>query len=181
MARGKAVKHQDSAMGAIEAGKSAVTELAEEMRNWYDGMPENLQSGSKGESVGEAADAIEGADMDSAFDSLDSAVDDVAESTEPGQQAPIPDIRDVKADWTEYAGKRMSRADRLSNALAAITAGASVLREKLDEVVEARKAREEAGEELEYDSRLDDLESALDEIDNAAAALEDVQFPGMYG
>lgn len=33
--------------------------LGEEMRDWFDNMPESLQGGSKGDEVSEAADALE--------------------------------------------------------------------------------------------------------------------------
>lgn len=47
------------AISNISDGKSEVSSLAEEMREWADNMPENLQGGEKHTEVEEAADALD--------------------------------------------------------------------------------------------------------------------------
>lgn len=47
------------ALSDLQSGQAAVAELAEELTEWRDGMPENLQESSKGEEVTTAADALE--------------------------------------------------------------------------------------------------------------------------
>lgn len=46
----------------ISDANSEVDSLAEELREWYDNMPENLQSGDRGSRLEEAADTLEGLD-----------------------------------------------------------------------------------------------------------------------
>lgn len=43
----------------FDNAKSTVEELRDEMQDWYDGIPENLQSGSKAEDVQAAIDSLE--------------------------------------------------------------------------------------------------------------------------
>lgn len=43
----------------FENAKSVVIELRDEMQNWFDSIPENLQNGSKADEVQEAIDALE--------------------------------------------------------------------------------------------------------------------------
>lgn len=48
---------------AFNEAQGEVESLAEEMRSWFDNMPENLQGGDKGGMVDEAANTLEGIDM----------------------------------------------------------------------------------------------------------------------
>lgn len=52
------------AESSLEDAKSVVTELKDEMQNWYDSIPENLQNGSKASEVQEAIDALESIESD---------------------------------------------------------------------------------------------------------------------
>ena len=47
------------AAGMIDEAKSIVQELQEEMQNWNDNMPENLQNSDKASQIQEAADALD--------------------------------------------------------------------------------------------------------------------------
>ena len=51
--------YQTTLEGIVSDAYSEIDELASEMREWHDGMGENLQCSSNGEAVGEAADALE--------------------------------------------------------------------------------------------------------------------------
>lgn len=60
------------AEGQVGDAASVVRELEEEVRGWYDNLPENLQGGDKGsrleecaDALGEIADALEGCDFGS--------------------------------------------------------------------------------------------------------------------
>jgi hypothetical protein len=45
---------------AVSNAMSEFESLSSELRDWYDNMPENLQGGSKGDMLQEAADRLEG-------------------------------------------------------------------------------------------------------------------------
>ena len=47
------------AIGFVEDGKSAIEELRDELQEWYDNLPDNFQSGQKGDELQEAIDALE--------------------------------------------------------------------------------------------------------------------------
>lgn len=52
------------AEGSVEDAKNVVSELKDEMQNWLDSIPENLQQGSKASEVQEALDALESLESD---------------------------------------------------------------------------------------------------------------------
>jgi len=56
---------------AIEDAKSCVEELKDEMQNWYDSIPENLQQGDKANEVQETIDALD--NVSSELDNLDAS------------------------------------------------------------------------------------------------------------
>ena len=47
------------AMSSVSDARSQCEELRDEMQDWYDSIPENLQSGSKAEEVQETIDNLE--------------------------------------------------------------------------------------------------------------------------
>jgi CHASE3 domain sensor protein len=47
------------AMDLVSDAKSHVEELRDELQDWYDNLPENLQQGSKAEEIQEAIDALD--------------------------------------------------------------------------------------------------------------------------
>lgn len=58
------------AIGFLEEAKAIIDELAPAERDKYDNMSESLQSGERGEAIGQAADALE-----SAQSSIDEALE----------------------------------------------------------------------------------------------------------
>jgi hypothetical protein len=52
------------AEASFEDAKSTVSELKDEMQEWMDSIPENLQNGSKANEVQEALDALESIEGD---------------------------------------------------------------------------------------------------------------------
>jgi hypothetical protein len=63
----------------VQDAVGEVEGLKEEMEEWHDNMPENLQSGDKGTAVEEAAQAL-----DSIADRLDSAITEMEQVSFPG-------------------------------------------------------------------------------------------------
>jgi translation elongation factor EF-1beta len=61
-------KRINDAASIMEDAKAIVEELKDEMKQWYDSIPENLQSGSKAEEVQSAIDALE--DVQSEMESI---------------------------------------------------------------------------------------------------------------
>lgn len=49
----------DEAAGTLQDAAQLVEELKDEMQEWYDSIPENLQNGDKANEVQEAIDALE--------------------------------------------------------------------------------------------------------------------------
>jgi len=49
----------NDAQGLITEGKNIIEELREELQNWLDNMPENLQGGSKADELQTAIDELE--------------------------------------------------------------------------------------------------------------------------
>lgn len=69
------------AVAAVRNASSDLEELKDELENWKDSMPENLQNGSKADEVQEAMDALE-----TAQNSLDSAADEMDQVSFPGMR-----------------------------------------------------------------------------------------------
>jgi hypothetical protein len=88
----------------------------------------------------------------------------------------LDDISDTKAtwqDWSAYGRKSISRADRLSNASSAVTAGLEAIRERCESY--------NTDDSTESDERVDAVLSVLEDLESALGELEGVEFPGMYG
>jgi flagellar biosynthesis chaperone FliJ len=54
----------DEAKDEVDSAKSIVEELKDEMQNWYDSIPENLQGGTKADEVQETIDGLESLQSD---------------------------------------------------------------------------------------------------------------------
>jgi len=70
-------KRLEKAVGWIEDAKQAVEEVAGEEREAFENLPENMQSGEKGQAMSDAADKL-----DDVASELDRAVDDIRDSME---------------------------------------------------------------------------------------------------
>ena len=137
-----------SPLDALDAGVQEIMSLAEEMRSWYDNMPENFQNGDRGERVSEAADALESADAENRFSALEDAIDIVRDGTPAKHgRAAVEPVEGLAEGWDKLKvrllapkrGRRgPSRADRLSDAVASIEAGIEVFHNS----VEAHKEHE---------------------------------------
>jgi hypothetical protein len=70
MAKHKTVTVKTTIEAALRDGASEIASLTEEMGSWRDGMEEKLSSTSKYDQVSDAADTLEGADIESLVDAL---------------------------------------------------------------------------------------------------------------
>lgn len=129
---------------------SDIEELANEMQEWYDNMPENFQDGDKGSEVQEAQDAL----------SNIQAID-------------IPEKAGTIRVMFVPAEEISSRQDRGSDAAARLQVAADELRSALQDLVDAAPKDEPYVDEEGWGDLADELESAGQEVDG-------VSFPGMY-
>lgn len=63
-----------NAIEAVQEGVCEIVDLAGEMRDWYDALPDSLQMTDKGERVDEAAQALEDSDIERIGDTFDAAL-----------------------------------------------------------------------------------------------------------
>lgn len=54
----------DQAAGLVENAKQIVDDLTEELQNWHDNLPENMQNGEKANQLDEAIGALESLSSD---------------------------------------------------------------------------------------------------------------------
>jgi len=148
----KSTRYSTTVESLVDEAYAEIECLAEEMRERFDNMPENLQGGDIGCRVEEAADALEG------IDRVDYP-DDLSEITTVFYPT-------LNCD---------SRADRAAEAASQLRHAVDVLREWQDE--QTVKANEDGSEE-EVDPAI--AAEFADELENHADELEGVDFPGMY-
>lgn len=67
-------KEIDKAIGLLEEAKSILEQCASEEREVYDNMPENLQSGDRGQTTERCADAL-----DEAVSNLDDVINNASD------------------------------------------------------------------------------------------------------
>lgn len=148
----KSVRYSTSVESLVDEAYAEIECLAEEMRERFDNMPENLQGGDVGGRVEEAADTLEGIDRVDYPDGL-SEIITVFYPT-------------LNCD---------SRSSRAVEAASKLRHAVDALREWQDEkTVEAN----EDGTEEEVDPTL--ATEFADELENHAEEIEFVEFPGMY-
>ena len=135
------IQHSSTVGGCVSDAFSELQALGDEMRSWYDNMPENLQGGDKGSAVSEAADTLEGL-------------------SEPS----VPDaVADVKVEWqSKPPTKRgLSRSARRDEATMMLDLAATAAQGWLDDPEnETHEARDEV------ESFIDEVNSAKDDADN---------------
>lgn len=154
MAKAKAVRFVDQTTtigAAVSDAFSQLESLGIEMRDWYDNMPENLQGGSKGDAVNEAADALEGI-----------------------SEADIPEnLREVEVKYQDDL-KARSRSARRDVAVGMLMAVVQELEEKRDEEIQTES--DDAADE-----RRDNIQQVIDDVQQMIDDAEGVEFPGMFG
>lgn len=137
---------------AVSAGWGEISSLAEEVREIVDNAPEGLNQTQRIQTLDETANYLENID-----------------------EPEVPEaLSGVRVEWTQLlprtARRGLSRADRCSNAVAALEVAATAAQTWMDDHEE-----EEGGED--HDAVLEFLDSVQGAIDDAEAA----EFPGMFG
>jgi hypothetical protein len=150
----KAERFKTTVDNLVSDGYSIIQELAEEMREAHDNMPESLQGSDIGERREEAASALE--------------------------QLEQPDIsecaNEISAVFFPSLDTR-SRAKRASEAADMLSTAASAIQEFISE-------QEEENTQKEKEDSIDnmaELESLADQLENDVSEVENVEFPGMFG
>jgi len=145
----------------VNNARGTVEELASELREWHDNLPESLQNGDKGSTLEDSASTLENLDIPELPDW----------ATDTDHTNAITTVFFPSLEWD-------SRAARASGASEELRAAAERLREEAEKLekpegcdVEENKKRAERGDELS--NLADEYESAADEISG-------VEFPGMY-
>lgn len=129
-------------------------ELSEELRDWYDNLPESFQNGSKGDMLQEASDALEGLGA--------------------------PDCDDLDSLTASYIpGEAESRAARRDEAIVMLQCVIDRIDDEIERVSKIEDACGHDGVVYEGPS-IDDLESLKGELETAISEAESVEFPGMY-
>ena len=136
----------------IEGAKGELESLRDELQEWYDNLPEQFQSGSKGDELQEAIDALES--------SLNSELD-------------VPEWLNAVLVFA-VPGDGNSRSDRGGQAAYELRQAS----ERLDELLE-EGAKLPEGLTLDADKR-GEIEQLRDDLSNAADEADGVNFPGMY-
>lgn len=166
-----------SVSSAIDDAFSEADELKDELQNWFDSMPENLQGGSKGQTLEESIGQLESI----------------------SKPDPIPDsISSYNVTYSERVGRKSSRSTRRDACVARLEACAEAARDlsgslsdlqyddnstlKLGELARTGMVGEETPHtESDRDTRTQELDAFADECESAKDELEAVEFPGMYG
>jgi DNA repair exonuclease SbcCD ATPase subunit len=92
----------ESVEGAIEGAKTDIEELKEELENWLEGMPDNLQGGMKAEQLQEA------------IDGLDTKISDLEDLESQISDLPDPITEDTKNDAVTALDEMVSKLDELT-------------------------------------------------------------------
>ena len=125
---------------AVSAAFGELESLAEEMRSWYDNMPESFQNAERGERVGEAADTLE--------------------QIQAPELPKLLEERDIVEVSMYPVRKRASRADRRDWAVGLLDQAASMIRTLAEEL-----EKEEGTEDDTLEGIADEIESAKDEAE----------------
>lgn len=172
MKKAKTLITDYSVADALSNGVSDLESLKDELQDWYDNMPENFQSGDKGEQLQTAIDQLDSACAVTIPEGLDGETDSDDKPTLGG-------VRFLFAASTK---KRMSRADRCSEATALMRSALDAVKEELEPKLSALNNVEDLTDEQQAElDALETLNDGLGEIEQAIDDAEAVEFPGMMG
>lgn len=152
---------------ALSSGISDLEGLRDEMRDWYDNMPESLQNGDRGGRIQEAAEALDNVDCIALGDELENEKDDNDKLRLGG----------IRFSYPVNKRRNLSKSARRDEATGLLRAAVEAVRGHLAEkeaAATAADAPETGEEEVDVSSELDELESLIDDA-------EGVEFPGAYG
>lgn len=157
-----------SLVDALSNFYGEVQSLAEEVRERYDNMPENLQGGDLGSRLDETASTLE------YIDEID---------LPPAAETYLADLTVSVAYMRPYGRRAESRSMRMSNAASWADAVVQAVREWCDEQETAFNALDEEEKEAnkDLDAAITVLREFADEVEANKEDAENVEFPGMYG
>lgn len=130
---------------------STVGELGGELRQWHDNMPENLQSGTKGQEVEAAAEALEAV----------SEIDVPSEVVDLEVKLPPPS-----------KNKKLSRAKRMAN----VVACARIALDSVQSWVENERADNEDNDEFDNEP-VEEIETFVGDMNDQLDELDNIEFP----
>lgn len=165
-------------LGEILESYTDIEDLAEEMNEWRESIPESLTSSEKYEQVDEATNALEEA-AEALSDSCDRVLELLEEASIEEQLEGRLDAKatlvSVEVSYTErkmYKGYQEPRWVRLHNFNASVAAALDFL--------EQESTQERMRKVLSEES-MGELSSLINEISGVLSDLEGVEFPSMYG
>lgn len=152
--RSRCAPHKATFSELLAGIVSDLDDLHEEIDGWLQGLPENLQSGSKADELQSCLDSLEAAKE--AAESAESSLGELK-------------IASIQVCYTQDERKgRNSRADRAANINSIVSALHEMAEEGYTKAVEEKHEDEES---------LGELVSALRDLENE---LCNISFPGMY-
>lgn len=139
---------------------SGLTELGDEVRGWYDNLPESFQQGDKGSMLDECASTLENI-----------------------QEPNVPEFAVAMAVYAPPLLDCNSRSDRRD----AITHDLQNAITALEEAIETGKFKTVDGDEIvvqkgddDEANQVDEIQSLVDELQTICEEAEGVEFPSMY-
>lgn len=169
----KYVQREDTLQNVVANAFSELQEsLAQEMRDWYESIPESLKNGDKANTINETADILESLEV--------VELEDLSEGLL-NTKVSYPEAVKVKG-----RSKTPSRDARRNNATAMLSAAVEALREWADEEETALEqaaagaaVEEDAGKELE--AMIEKARELAEAIEEQKDTADGVEFPGMFG
>ena len=133
---------------------SVFADLGDELQNWYDSMPENLQNGDKGSQLAETADTLSG----------------FCEPDIPEWLVNLPVFSLPSLDATSRSAQCAEAVSSLQEALDAI-----------NDVKLNKRFTDGDGNVVEMPEENNGLEALCDDLETYIGEAEGVEFPGMCG
>ncbi len=144
--------------------ESSTSELDDEVRGWYDNLPENLQFGDKGEALSAAADTLENVSFD-----------ECPEACSYLRAVFFPSL-----DCSSRSDRACEAGSKLNELSAAIRSWVEDHEEDEKNGVESVEFDQD-GEKVNVDIDWQALRDYADKCDELAEEITGVEFPGMFG
>lgn len=148
----KRKRFTDTADKLMEQAYGEISNLAEEMRSWYDNLPEGLRSSSRGEAIDETANDLERISPQNSIELMTKI-----------NVYHLPELDE---------SSRSKRATEVSSILRDVSSA-------IQGYLETQKI--EDVEDTELKEALNDLEFIQNQCDDDAEMLEQISFPTMFG
>ncbi len=147
----------------VVSNVSNYSDLASELRDWYDNLPESFQQGDKGSMLDESASTLE----------------NISEPAVPDWAGAMAVYCPPMLDISSRADRRDAISHELQQAVDAIDEALTKGRFPLKDDDEGNMYQLPP-EDAEDTEQRDELQSLKDELENIISEAEGVEFPGMY-